>query len=121
MLEVNKNCAVAQIFIDDFSFTQEVHYWRRTYLNVDFVHFIFVTHYHGILRKRSRQILCYQAKNSTQFCSNYTGHGELLELRLLEKSARHVFIIARQRSSNKINFGQLLDNELICGSTGFEQ
>ncbi len=49
------------------------------------------------------------------------GHGELLELRLLEKSARHVFIIARQRSSNKINFGQLLDNELICGSTGFEQ
>jgi hypothetical protein len=32
------------------------------------------------------------------------GHGELLELRLLEKSARHDFIIARQRSNNNINF-----------------
>ena len=29
-----------------------------------------------------------------------TGHGELLELRLLEKSARHDFIIARHRSSS---------------------
>jgi hypothetical protein len=28
------------------------------------------------------------------------GHGELLELRLLEKSARHDFIIARHRSSS---------------------
>jgi hypothetical protein len=27
------------------------------------------------------------------------GHGELLELRLLEKSARHDFIIARHHSS----------------------
>jgi hypothetical protein len=27
------------------------------------------------------------------------GHGELLELRLLEKSARHNFIIARHHSS----------------------
>jgi hypothetical protein len=50
-----------------------------------------------------------------------SGHGELLELRLLEKSARHDFIIARQRSNNNIIFSQLLDNELICGSTGFEQ
>jgi hypothetical protein len=49
------------------------------------------------------------------------GHGELLELRLLEKSARHGFIIARQRSNNNKNFGQLLDNKLSCGSTGFEQ
>ena len=32
------------------------------------------------------------------------GHGELLKLRLLEKSARHDFIIARQRSNNNINF-----------------
>jgi hypothetical protein len=49
------------------------------------------------------------------------GHGELLELRLLEKSARHDFIIARQRSNNNIFSCQLLDNELSCGSTGFEQ
>ncbi len=33
-----------------------------------------------------------------------SGHGELLELRLLEKSARHDFIIARQRSNTNINF-----------------
>ncbi len=30
----------------------------------------------------------------------FSGHGELLELRLLEKSARHDFIIARHHSSN---------------------
>ncbi len=40
----------------------------------------------------------------------YTGHGELLELRLLEKSARHDFIIARKRSSNNIFSCQLLES-----------
>jgi hypothetical protein len=38
------------------------------------------------------------------------GHGELLELRLLEKSARHDFIIARHRSSNNIFSCQLLES-----------
>ncbi len=38
------------------------------------------------------------------------GHGELLELRLLEKSARHNFIIARHRSSNNIFSCQLLES-----------
>ena len=39
-----------------------------------------------------------------------TGHGELLELRLLEKSARHDFIIAQHRSSNNIFSCQLLES-----------
>ncbi len=38
------------------------------------------------------------------------GHGELLELQLLEKSARHDFIIARHRSSNNIFSCQLLES-----------
>ena len=62
---------------------------------------------------------------NNDFCKIFTvvklGHGELLELRLLEKSARHDFIIARHRSSSWRVFDELLDNELICGSTGFEQ
>ena len=37
------------------------------------------------------------------------GHDHLLELRLLEKSARHDFIIARHRSSNNIFSCQLLE------------
>jgi hypothetical protein len=40
----------------------------------------------------------------------FLGHGELLELRLLEKSARHNFIIARHRSSNNIFSCQLLES-----------
>ena len=39
-----------------------------------------------------------------------TGHGELLELRLLEKSARHDFIIARHHSSNNIFSCHLLES-----------
>jgi hypothetical protein len=38
------------------------------------------------------------------------GHGELLELRLLEKSARHDFIIARHHSSNNIFSCHLLES-----------
>jgi hypothetical protein len=34
-----------------------------------------------------------------QIFKSFLGHGELLELRLLEKSARHDFIIARHHSS----------------------
>ncbi len=48
---------------------------------------------------------------------NKTGHDHLLELRLLEKSARHDFIIARHdfiiarhRSSNNIFSCQLLES-----------
>ena len=41
---------------------------------------------------------------------NKKGHGELLKLRLLEKSARHDFIIARHRSSNNIFSCQLLES-----------
>jgi hypothetical protein len=39
-----------------------------------------------------------------------TGHDHLLELRLLEKSARHDFIIAQQRSNNNIISCQLLES-----------
>ncbi len=39
-----------------------------------------------------------------------TGHDHLLELRLLEKSARHNFIITRHRSSNNIFSCQLLES-----------
>ncbi len=38
------------------------------------------------------------------------GHDHLLEICLLEKSARHDFIIARHRSSNNIYSCQLLDS-----------
>ena len=38
------------------------------------------------------------------------GHDHLLEIRLLKKSARHNFIIARHRSSNNIFSCQLLKN-----------
>ena len=38
------------------------------------------------------------------------GHDHLLEIRLLEKSARHDFIIARHRLSNNIFSCQLLDS-----------
>ena len=40
----------------------------------------------------------------------FKGHDHLLELRLLEKSARHDFIIARHRSSNNIFSCQLLES-----------
>ena len=40
------------------------------------------------------------------------GHGELLELRLLKKSARHDFIIARQRSNNNIISSQRSNSTL---------
>jgi hypothetical protein len=39
------------------------------------------------------------------------GHDHLLEIRLLEKSARHDFIIARHHSSNNIFSCQLLENQ----------
>ena len=39
-----------------------------------------------------------------------SGHDQLLELRLLEKSAQHDFIIARQRSNNNIFSCQLLES-----------
>ena len=38
------------------------------------------------------------------------GHDHLLEIRLLEKSARHNFIIAQHCSSNNIYSCQLLDS-----------
>ncbi len=38
------------------------------------------------------------------------GHDHLLEMRLLKKSARHDFIIARHRSSNNIFSCQLLES-----------
>ena len=38
------------------------------------------------------------------------GHDHLLESQLLEKSARHNFIIARHRSSNNIFSCQLLES-----------
>jgi hypothetical protein len=38
------------------------------------------------------------------------GHDHLLELRLLEKSARHDFIIARHHSSNNYFSCQLLES-----------
>ncbi len=38
------------------------------------------------------------------------GHGELLELRLLKKSAQHDFIIARHHSSNNYFSYQLLES-----------
>ena len=38
------------------------------------------------------------------------GHDHLLKIRLLKKSARHNFIIARQRSSNNIFSCQLLES-----------
>jgi hypothetical protein len=40
------------------------------------------------------------------------GHNHLLKIRLLEKSARHDFIIARHRSSNNIFSCQLLESSL---------
>ena len=40
----------------------------------------------------------------------FMGHDHLLELRLLKKSARHDFIIARHRSSNNIFSCQLLES-----------
>ncbi len=56
---------------------------------------------------------------SWHFCQQFQpwpgfqeGHGELLELRLLEKSARHDFIIARHHSSNNIFSCHLLESSL---------
>jgi hypothetical protein len=42
---------------------------------------------------------------------NILGHDHLLEIRLLEKSAQHDFIIARHCSSNNIFSCQLLENQ----------
>ena len=53
----------------------------------------------------------------------FRGHDHLLEIRLLEKSARHNFIIARHRSGNNIFSCRLLEiravdqfrvEQLIC-------
>ncbi len=41
------------------------------------------------------------------------GHGELLELRLLEKSARQDFIIARHHSSKWQKKWKMVDNQKI--------
>jgi len=38
------------------------------------------------------------------------GHDQLLEIRLLKKSARHDFIIAQQHSSNNYFSCQLVDS-----------
>ncbi len=52
---------------------------------------------------------------------NELGHGELLELRLLEKSARHDFIIARHHSSSltfrkkKFNCSTVICSTLLAG------
>ena len=43
--------------------------------------------------------------------ANMPGHDHLLEIRLLKKSARHDFIIARHHSSNNIFSCQLLENQ----------
>jgi hypothetical protein len=48
--------------------------------------------------------------NQNLILSKHSGHGELLELRLLEKSARHNFIIARHHSSNNIFSCHLLES-----------
>jgi hypothetical protein len=47
------------------------------------------------------------------YCIISMGHGELLELRLLEKSARHNFIIARHHSSNNIFSCHLLESSYL--------
>jgi hypothetical protein len=56
----------------------------------------------------------FDCKLSSNFSANANtrvlGHDHLLELRLLEKSARHDFIIARHRSSNNIFSCQLLES-----------
>ena len=44
-----------------------------------------------------------------------TGHNHLFKIRLLEKSARHDFIIARHRSSNNIFSCQLLESSSSLG------
>ncbi len=43
------------------------------------------------------------------------GHNQLLEICLLEKSARHDFIIARQHSSNNYFSCQLLESSSSLG------
>ena len=46
----------------------------------------------------------------TRLHRDVVGHNHLLEIRLLEKSARHDFIIARHRLSNNIFSYQLLES-----------
>ena len=53
--------------------------------------------------KRKKQLLFGKIK---------MGHDHLLKMRLLEKSARHDFIIARHCSSNNIFSCQLLENQI---------
>jgi hypothetical protein len=53
-------------------------------------------------RKTNKVLFCFHNK--------HLGHGELLELRLLEKSARHNFIIARHHLSNNIFSCHLLES-----------
>ena len=47
------------------------------------------------------------------FWNTPSGHGELLELRLLEKSAQHDFIIARHHSSKWQKKWKMVDNQKI--------
>ncbi len=73
---------------------------------------------------RFSELIYYLPKQNIIFVSNclnsikadyFWGHGELLELRLLEKSARHDFIIARHHSSNNIFSCHLLESSLSLG------
>ncbi len=49
--------------------------------------------------------------SKSDFSNTKWGHDHLLEIRLLEKSALHDFIIARHCSSNNIFSCQLLENQ----------
>jgi hypothetical protein len=51
----------------------------------------------------------------------YSGHDHLLEIRLLEKSARHDFSFARHHSSNNYFFVNCSNPVNLCELTGFEQ
>ena len=95
--------------------------WTLSCLKIVIIihHLIFVFIFKVVLPVLSHNSSFFFLSNSCHI--HLPGHGELLELRLLEKSARHDFIIARHRSSSWRVFDKLLDNELICGSTGFEQ
>ncbi len=52
---------------------------------------------------------------------SFLGHDQLLEFRLLEKSARHDFIITRQRLSNNYFCVNCSNPVNLWESTGFEQ
>jgi hypothetical protein len=59
----------------------------------------------NFIKKKKKKTYIYHSNRL-----NYGGHGELLELRLLEKSARHDFIIARHHLSNNIFSCHLLES-----------